>query len=205
MQHLNLLDVVDDDDCPAQGSNRGSPHAALRYAAHAYAALDRRMDEAEALTKWLARSARALGLTEAQAPSDEQLAQPARFGVAAETWREVGRSLAAAARRASVGEAVEADLWVAAAAGALALDPLDADILSLAVHYGLDRRVEDLFDALSGAQQGRPACIWTPTCSLCCSGHLSTRCRRGWPRRRGCARAGCSAWTARTTCGCCPA
>ena len=155
MQYLTLLDVVDD-DCPTRSSNRGSPRAALCYAAHAYAALDRRMDEAEALTRWVARSTRVLSLTEEQALGDEQLAQTARFGVTAEAWQEVGRSLAMAARHAADDPATEADRWIAAAADALALDPLDAAILALAVRYGLDRRTETLFDELSSPRRGRP-------------------------------------------------
>lgn len=78
------LDVIEDHDTI---TGRGSPRAALRYAAHAYAALDRRMDEADALTKWVARSARALGLTEEQAPDDEHLAKPAPLGITAAAWR----------------------------------------------------------------------------------------------------------------------
>ncbi len=134
---------------------RGSPRAALRYATRAYAALDRRMDEAEALTRWVARTARALGLTEEQAPNDEQLAKAAPLGVTADAWHGVGRSLAAAGRRAADDEITDTELWIAAAAGALALDPLDTDILALAVHYALDRRTERLFDAPSTARQGR--------------------------------------------------
>ena len=152
MAALRTLEVFEGQGITA---GRGSPRAALRYATHAYAALDRRMDEADALTKWVARSARALGLAEEQAPDDEQLAKPAPLGVTADAWREVGRSLVAAGRRAADDDITDTERWIAAAARALAFDPLDTDILALAVDYALDRRTERLFDALSTARQGR--------------------------------------------------
>lgn len=153
---MRLLKIPDflQDRSPTTG--RGSARVALRYAAHAYAVLDRHMDEADALTTWVARSARALGLTEEQAPADEPLERPARFGVTAEAWQEVGRSLAVAGRHAAGDPVTDADRWVEATADALALDTLEADILALAAYYGLDQRTERLFDLLSGSRQGRP-------------------------------------------------
>ena len=134
----------------------GKSRVALRYAGLAYAGLDRHMDEADALTRWLAKYARALGLSDTQAPEDERLAD-AKHGVAvtAEAWREVGRSLEAGRRLAAQDPATDSERWAAAVAEALRLDPLEADILALAMHYALDRSTEKLFDALSSAGQGR--------------------------------------------------
>ena len=134
----------------------GKARIAFRYAAHAYAGLDRHMDEAAALTGWLAKSARALGLSDAQAPRDEQLAR-AKPGVpvTVEAWREVGRSLEAGRRIAAQDPATDAGRWCSAVALALRLGPIEADILALAMHYTFDRSTKMLFEALSSAGHGR--------------------------------------------------
>ena len=152
-----LLDFVAcDEHGNAFEQRERSPHVALRYAARAYAGLDRRMEEADALMRWLARSAHAFGLTDAEAPEDGKIAQPEhKLGVTPGTWREVGRSLEAACRRAPHGQTSQAELWAAAVAKALAFDALDAGILALALHYTFDQHTEKLFDTLSMAQGRR--------------------------------------------------
>jgi hypothetical protein len=64
-------------------------------------------------------------------------------------WRKVGSALTSAEATLPDNAYAPADRWIEAVAGTLALDPLEARMLALALHYKLDQRVERLFDAAS--------------------------------------------------------
>jgi hypothetical protein len=64
-------------------------------------------------------------------------------------WRKIGSALTSAEAALPDNANAPADRWIEAIAGTLALDPLEARILALALHYKLDQRVERLFDATS--------------------------------------------------------
>ena len=122
---------------------------ALDCARNVYEAVDRRMPEAAALANWLRQSAAAFGLPDTAIPDDDAPRRSRRRGVPAPDWRKIGSALTSAeAALPDIANAL-ADRWIEAIAGTLALDPLDARILALALHYKLDQRVERLFDAIS--------------------------------------------------------
>jgi hypothetical protein len=130
---------------------------ALTCARHLHQALDRRMPEAAALTAWLGQFAVTFGLPDGAVPSYEERCPPSLLrhrGIGAEDWRKVGAALAEAEACLDAATGAPADCWVAAMADRLGLDPLDARILSLALHYRLDQRVERLFDAISDCRGG---------------------------------------------------
>ena len=77
---------------------------------------------------------------------------PAGLGVAAfpaQDWRKIGSALTSAEAALPDNANAPADRWIEAIAETLALDPLEARMLALALHYQLDQRVERLFDAVS--------------------------------------------------------
>jgi AAA+ superfamily predicted ATPase len=121
---------------------------ALRCARNVHDAVDRRMPEALALAKWLSESAASFGLAETGIPGDDALDRAKRGGVTAEDWRKVGLALTQAAFPLDQAES-PIDRWLMAISDALALDPLEAEILALALHYRLDKRTDRLFDRLS--------------------------------------------------------
>jgi AAA+ superfamily predicted ATPase len=122
---------------------------ALDCARGIYEAVDRRMPEATALAAWLGQSAAAFGLPETAIPDDEAPRRSRRRGVPALDWRKIGSALAAAEATLPGNANTSAYRWIETIAETLALDPLEARILSLALHYKLDQRVERLFDATS--------------------------------------------------------
>jgi len=77
-----------------------------------------------------------------------------RGGVEAERWRRVGRLLSRGEAYAPDQESGVAADWLRALAAALDLGPVETEMAGLALHYGLDRRVERLFDAVSECRSG---------------------------------------------------
>src|SRR5690348_56123 len=76
----------------------GGTLLALECARNVYSAIDRRLPEASALTTWLAQSAAAFGLSDADLPGDpDELGRSRRRGVTALDWRKVGAALRSAA------------------------------------------------------------------------------------------------------------
>jgi hypothetical protein len=122
---------------------------ALDYARNVYEAVDRRMPEAAALANWLGQNAAAFGLPDTAIPDDEAPRRSRRGGVPVPDWRMIGSALTSAAAILPDKACTHADHWIEAIAGTLTLDPLEARILALALHYKLDQRVERLFDAMS--------------------------------------------------------
>ena len=135
------------------GSACGRTRFALLLAARAYAAINRRMSEAPALVAWLNENAASLALAEADLP-DEDVSPGRRRFLSAPEWHGVGAAIAAASAGLPASARTPGDLWGAAIARALALDPIETAILALALQYRLDPLVENLFDRLSAARGG---------------------------------------------------
>ena len=135
----------------ARSGNAGASgtRMALDCARSIYEAVDRRMPEAAALANWLRQSAAAFGLPDTAIPDDEAPRRSRRRGVPMPDWRKIGSALTSAETGLPDNANAPADRWIEAIAGTLALDPLEARILALALHYKLDQRVERLFDAIS--------------------------------------------------------
>jgi transitional endoplasmic reticulum ATPase len=127
----------------------------LRCAARVYVTTGRHAPEGKALATWMQECADALGLDEADLPDDGQLA-PRRGGrgVPIPAWHMLGAALAASLQAARAAVDGPAALWLAAFTRALGLDPIEAAILSLVLHYYTDTRVERLLDMLSNARGG---------------------------------------------------
>ena len=138
------------------GSTRGRTRFALRLAARAHAAIDRRMSEASALLAWLNENAARLALADAKLPDEDVFEGRGRRFLSAPEWHGVGAAIAAASAGLPAGARTVADLWGAAIARTLALDPIETAILALAMQYRLDPLVEDLFDRLSASRGGPP-------------------------------------------------
>ena len=127
---------------------------AVRCACNLYRASDRRMPEARALAIWLNQTASAFGLAEAVIPDDETLHRTRRGGISLRGWRKIGTALDEAAARLPCRPTAPIARWLAKIAGTLALDPLETEILALALTYRLDQRLERLFDGLSDCRGG---------------------------------------------------
>jgi transitional endoplasmic reticulum ATPase len=127
---------------------------ALECARNVNAAVDRRTPEAVALAEWLTQHASGFGLLEDALPAEEHRYNRSRRGVSLQDWAKIGTALAKATARLPVMTDAPADGWIAAITDRLALDPLDARILALGLHYPLDGRVERLFDGMSGCRGG---------------------------------------------------
>ena len=139
---------------PARRGASGCTPAALRYARNLYGAVERGSPDASALVGWMSAHVVSLGLRDAEA-LDEDLPRRSRPGVNAETWRKVSRLLRTADARAPGDADRTAAGWLRALAAALDLDPVEAAIAELALHYRLDRRVERLFDTVSERHNGQ--------------------------------------------------
>ena len=133
------------------GANRPF-NSVLDYARNIYAASDRRMPEGRALAMWLGQTASALGLAEAAVPDDEALHRTRRGSISLRDWHKIGAALDEAEARQPRRRN---DRWLAKIAKTLSLDRLETEILSLALQYHLDLRIERLFDHLSDCR-GRP-------------------------------------------------
>ena len=127
---------------------------ALDCARNVYEAIDRRMPEAAALAAWLGQNAAAFGLPirRFRTTSHSTVAAPRCFRAGlAQDRHGVAAAEATPVQARSIHPT---DRWIGAIAETLALDPLEADILALALHYELDQRVERLFDAMSECRGG---------------------------------------------------
>jgi AAA+ superfamily predicted ATPase len=139
-------------------ARRAGPNGFLRLALlcarNVYDATDRRMPEAPALANWLGQNASAFGLADAALPDDDAFRHPRRRGVAVQDWRKIGVALEEARTHLSDRQHAPIDRWIVAITETLALDALEAEILTLALHYRLEQRVERLFDCLSDCRGG---------------------------------------------------
>ena len=79
---------------------------------------------------------------------------PGAAALPSQDWRKIGVALEEAEAGLPDRQDAPIDRWLEAITETLALDPLEADILALALHYRLDQRVERLFDALSECRGG---------------------------------------------------
>ena len=138
----------------AWNTNTSGARMALDCARSLYEAVDRRMPEAAALTNWLRQNAAAFGLPDTAVPDYEPPYRSRCRGVPALDWRKIGSALTSAEGALTQDADSPADRWIAAIADTLALDPLEVRMLSLGVHYGLDKRVDRLFDATSECRGG---------------------------------------------------
>jgi hypothetical protein len=126
----------------------------LACARGVYEAVDRRMPEAAALANWLRQSAAAFGLPDTAVPDNDALYQLRSCGVPAQAWRKIGSALTSAEAALPDNANTPADCWIKAIAKTLALDSLEARMLTLGLHYKLDQRVDRLFDATSECRGG---------------------------------------------------
>ena len=133
----------------ARGAGMPAAILALECARNIHAAVDRRSPEASALAMWLAQHAAGFGLQDEAIPTIEvSFSRGARRGVSVDDWRMIKAALVSAARGTPSTADTPASLWIKVISDALSLDGLTARILTLALLYGLDQRVERLFDAL---------------------------------------------------------
>ena len=130
---------------------------ALDCARNVHAAVDRRTPEAGALTEWLIQNAAAFGLSDSVLPDAEggRSSRSRQRGVSFQAWRKVGTALEVAAADLSSMASAPASHWIQALEQRLGLNPLAMRILSLALHYILDKRVERLFDEISQCRGGQ--------------------------------------------------
>lgn len=142
---------------PAQSGQGLALHCAERVAQ----SVDRRMPEAGAIADWLGQNGAGLGLPEMELPDDAPLIRGKRtVGVPAPAWRRVLSAISTAVSALPEPGGAPADLWVDALGDRLGYDSLERAILSLAIHYQLDERVERLVDGLCIAR-GNPTQLST--------------------------------------------
>jgi len=119
----------------------------IRWARNLYKSCDRRDPEAQALAGWLAERALALGYTDLGIPDDYRYRERPN-GVSEQVWRKVGGALngnfaiAQDRREALVGR------WLDVLVETLGLDPLEAQILVMALYRDLGMRFTRLYEAL---------------------------------------------------------
>jgi transitional endoplasmic reticulum ATPase len=131
------------------------PLLALVYAQNVFATIDRRMPEARGLAGWLTENAMTFGLDDATIPDAwDGPSRSRRGGVTAEDWLNIKAALDTAMTAPSrVAEAPIA-CWTAELNRVLQLDDVSSRILSLALHYKFDKRVEGLLDVISECRGG---------------------------------------------------
>jgi transitional endoplasmic reticulum ATPase len=111
------------------------------------------------MSQWLLEYRTSLGLGQ-EGMTEEACYDLRCRGVVAGTWRWIGTRLAARAAVPCSADALPdmagtpAGRWIAAITARLDLDPLEARLLTLALLYRLDRRIERLFDQLSECRGG---------------------------------------------------
>jgi transitional endoplasmic reticulum ATPase len=131
------------------------PLLALVYAQNVFAAIDRRMPEARGLAGWLTENATAFGLDDATIPDAwDGPSRSRRGGVTAEDWLNVKAALDAAMTAPSRVAETPIACWTAELSRVLQLDEVSSRILSLALHYKFDKRVEGLLDVMSECRGG---------------------------------------------------
>ena len=117
--------------------------------------VSRHAPEGRALASWMQECSASLGLDEADLPDDDVFAaRRGGQGVPLPAWHSLGAALAARLQEVPAAGDAPAALWLAAFTRTLGLDLLEAALLSLALHYDTDRRVERLIDMLSDARGG---------------------------------------------------
>ncbi len=131
------------------------PRFALRCAANVRACVDRRTPEAPALATWLANYSAEFGLGDADRPDDDTSQYRRPPSVSAQDWQRVATAIGTATAKQRNAIAAPVAQWLDVIAQRLSLDPLETDILCLALHYRLDQRVERLFDVLSECRGGQ--------------------------------------------------
>jgi SpoVK/Ycf46/Vps4 family AAA+-type ATPase len=138
---------------------KGGALLALHCARNVHAAVGHRSPEAGALSQWLQRHAASFALPDTACPGSTDPARRSRYvGVPLPDWRKIGAALDKAPAGLPHPEGT-ADRWIAVIGAALALDTIATRILSLAIHYQLDERVEYLFDMLGECRGGGSAAL----------------------------------------------
>jgi hypothetical protein len=124
----------------ARSAGTSGKRMALDCARGVYEAVDRRMPEAAALANWLRQSATAFGLADPAIPDDDTPRRSRGRGVPMPDWRKIGAALTSAEAAHRGNAKAPADLWIAAIAETLALDPLEGRVLALALLAPKTRR-----------------------------------------------------------------
>ncbi len=137
------------------GGRADGMRLALDCARNVQAVIDRRMPEASALASWLVQNAIAFWLDDAAVPADPENRRGFRGkGISIEDWCKIDAALASAAAVLPADSDAPADQWIATIGSALGLDALSLRLLALALHYRLDKRVEELLEAMSQCRGG---------------------------------------------------
>ena len=127
----------------------GFPRLALRCARNVYDTTDRREPTAHVLANWLCQNASAFGIADGTIPDGYRgRCDTGPGGVAVQDWHKIGVALKEPKTIPPDRHDTPIDRWLRAMAEALALDPLEVEILALALHYSLDKRVMRLFDMM---------------------------------------------------------
>lgn len=126
--------------------------AALTYALNVHRAVDRRSPEATELVRWLLHVAPTFGIFSG-VPS-----RLSNSGFGASAWNRIGavmeQAQQAIAQAQAQGEPSVAERWIAAICKATRLDAWERQILTLALYYRHDERLEGLFDHMSASRGG---------------------------------------------------
>lgn len=131
------------------------PPLALVYAQNVFAAIDRRMPEARGLAGWLTDNAMAFGLDDATLPDGwVGRRRSLRGGVTTADWLNIKAALDMAMMVSSRVDETLITCWTAELSRVLQLDDVSSRILSLALHYKFDTRVEGLLDVMSECRRG---------------------------------------------------
>ena len=121
---------------------------ALHCARNVFAAVDRRSQEASALDGWLAQHTTGFGLPDEALLGGGGGLRILGDRIGSEDWRTIGLALDTASSTCSGRTLATATLRITAFGKAMDLDGLATQILTLALYYALDRRVEGLLDAM---------------------------------------------------------
>ena len=132
-------------------ATQGGLHQAFRCADNVAQRVDRRMPEAWALAGWLDQDRGTLGLPDGD---DYGAGSPQKLSVSAASWQRVRSTVARGLRTAPAPTEAPAAQWLAVLGARLGFDELDCQILSLALYYELDDRLEHLVDRVSAARGG---------------------------------------------------
>jgi transitional endoplasmic reticulum ATPase len=127
---------------------------ALICARNVYGATDRRTPEGRALAVWVAENASQVGLNDTTLPDEDKLSNARRRGVSLPDWHKIGAALDDAHKSLQERQDTTVRRWLAALTETVGLDPLETELLLLALHYRLDHRLERLFDALAESHGG---------------------------------------------------
>jgi DNA polymerase III delta prime subunit len=123
-------------------------HVALGYATTIARAADRRDPLGVALAQWTDRHRARLGIGDGPDFADGSQSRPA---ISAPSWRALRSALHRAATRVRTAPPGLQTRWITALADRLDLTPMERQVLTLAVFYDTDDRVETLVDDISQA------------------------------------------------------